>query len=635
MQQVVKIVMFRFGNKRWNLIDTEMESSKLLSLLRVCTSAKSLKQAKLLHRRILALCLQSDVVLCKSLINVYFACKDHSSARLVSEDNIDVQSDVYIWNSLLSGYAKSSMFNEALDVFRRLLNCPICVADSYKYPNVIKACGALGREFHGRMIHRVVVKSGHVCDAVVASSLVGMYAKFNLLGDSVQVFDEMPERDVACWNAVMSCFCQSGEAEKAMEFFDWMERSGFEPNSVSLTVAVSACSRLLCLERGKEIHRKYVKRGFESDEYVNSALVDMYGKCGCLEMAREVFEHMPRKSLVAWNSMIRGFVVKRRYFVDADVFMNCSLISLYFKCGEVKLAETIFAKTQKDVVESWNVMISGYVSVGDWFKVIEVYDKMVSVGVKPDAVTFTSVLPACSQLAVLEKGKRIHLSISESGLETDELLMGALLDMYSKCGDVKEASRIFKSMPEKDVVSWTVMISAYGSHGQPREALHHFDEMQKFGVNPDSVTFLAILSACGHAGFIDEVCCLKLTRLFNKKTETRDNAELLRTLFSACCLHRDHSLGDRIARLLLERYPDDASTYTSLFSLYASGESWDAAREVKLKMKEVGLKKKPGCSWIEINEQVCHFFAEDRSHLQAENVYECLSLLSGHIEASQ
>nr|VDD39024.1 unnamed protein product [Brassica oleracea] len=615
-----------------------MESSKLLSLLRVCTSAKSLKQAKLLHRRILALCLQSDVVLCKSLINVYFACKDHSSARLVSEDNIDVQSDVYIWNSLLSGYAKSSMFNEALDVFRRLLNCPICVADSYKYPNVIKACGALGREFHGRMIHRVVVKSGHVCDAVVASSLVGMYAKFNLLGDSVQVFDEMPERDVACWNAVMSCFCQSGEAEKAMEFFDWMERSGFEPNSVSLTVAVSACSRLLCLERGKEIHRKYVKRGFESDEYVNSALVDMYGKCGCLEMAREVFEHMPRKSLVAWNSMIRGFVVKRRY--------------LYFKCGEVKLAETIFAKTQKDVVESWNVMISGYVSVGDWFKVIEVYDKMVSVGVKPDAVTFTSVLPACSQLAVLEKGKRIHLSISESGLETDELLMGALLDMYSKCGDVKEASRIFKSMPEKDVVSWTVMISAYGSHGQPREALHHFDEMQKFGVNPDSVTFLAILSACGHAGFIDEVI-----KFFNEmrskygikpsvehysclidvlgRAETRDNAELLRTLFSACCLHRDHSLGDRIARLLLERYPDDASTYTSLFSLYASGESWDAAREVKLKMKEVGLKKKPGCSWIEINEQVCHFFAEDRSHLQAENVYECLSLLSGHIEASQ
>ncbi|KAL0738728.1 hypothetical protein Bca4012_014938 [Brassica carinata] len=690
-----------------------MESSKLLSLLRVCTSAKSLKQAKLLHQRILALGLQSDVVICKSLINVYFACKDHSSARLVSE-NIDIQSDVYIWNSLLSGYARSSMFNEALEAFRRLLHCPVCVADSYTYPNVIKACGALGREFHGRTIHTVVVKSGHVCDAVVASSLVGMYAKFNLFGDSVQVFDEMPERDVASWNTVMSCLNQSGEAEKALELFNRMERSGFEPNSVSLTVAISACSRLLCLERGEEIHRKYVKKGFESDEYVSSALVDMYGKCDCLEMAREVFEHMTMKSLVAWNSMIRGFVGKGdsksciellsrmfiegtrpsqttltsilmacsrssnlqhgkfvhgyviRSFVDADVFMNCSLIDFYFKCGEVKVAETIFAKTQKDVAESWNVMISGYVGAGNWFKAIEVYDQMLSVGVKPDAVTFTSVLPACSQLALLEKGKRIHLSINESGLETDELLMGALLDMYSKCGDVKEASRIFKSMPKKDVVSWTVMISAYGSHGQPREALHHFDEMQKCGVKPDGVTFLAILSACGHAGFIDEgvklfnemrskygikpstehYSCLidilgRAGRLLDaydilkQKPETRDDAEILRTLFSACCLHRDHSLGDRISRLLLERYPDDASTYTAMFSLFAYDESWDAARLVKLKMKEVGLKKKPGCSWIEINEQVCHFFAEDRSHPQAEIVYECLALLSGHIEAGQ
>ncbi|CAA7037558.1 unnamed protein product [Microthlaspi erraticum] len=669
-----------------------MESLKLLSLLRECTNAKSLRQAKLVHQRILAVGLRSDVVLCKSLINVYFACKDHSSARLVFE-NVDVQSDVYIWNSLVSGYAKSSMFHDVLDVFRKLLNSPICVADSYTYPNVIKACGALGREIHGRAIHTLLVKSGHVCDVVVASSLVTMYAKFNFFENAAKVFDEMPERDVASWNTVISCFYQSGNAEKALEMFGKMESSGFEPNSVSLTVAISACSRLLCLERGKEIHRKYVKKGFESDEFVNSALVDMYGRCECLEMAREVFQLMPRKSLVAWNAMIKGYVAKGdskscvellnrmviegtrpsqttltsvlmacsrssnllhgkfvhgyviRIVVDADMFMNCSLIDLYFKCGEVKLAETVFSKTQKDVAESWNVMISGYVSVGNWFKAVEVYDQMVSVGVKPDVVTFTSVLPACSQLAALEKGKRIHLSISESRLEADELLMSALLDMYSKCGDVKRASEIFESMPKKDVVSWTVMISAYGSHGQPREALYHFDEMQKFGVRPDGVTFLAVLSACGHAGFIDEgVECFSLMSLkygikpssehysclidilgragrlleaydlLQQKPETRDDAELLRTLFSACCVHQDYSLGDRIARLLVEKYPDDASTYTVLFNLYASGESWDAARRVRLKMKEMGLRKKPGCSWIEINEQVCPFFAEDWCH---------------------
>lgn len=690
-----------------------MESSKLLSLLRECSNVKSLRQAKLVHQRILTVGIRSDVVLCKSLINVYFACKDHCSARLVFE-NIGIQSDIYIWNSLVSGYSKNSMFHDALDVFKRLLNCPICVPDSFTYPNVIKAYGALGREFCGRMIHTLVVKSGNVCDVVVSSSLIGMYAKFNLFENSVQLFDEMPERDVASWNAVISCFYQSGEAVKALELFGRMESSGFEPNSVSLTVAISACSRLLYLERGKEIHRKYVKKGFELDEYVNSALVDMYGKCDCLEMAEQVFQKMHRKSLVTWNSMIRGYVAKGdskscvqflnrmiiegtrpsqttltsilmacsrssyllhgkfvhgyviKSVVDVDIYLNCSLIDLYFKCGEVKLAETVFSKTQKTVVESWNVMISGYVSVGNWFKAVEVYDQMVGVGVKPDAVTFTSVLPACSQLAALEKGKRIHFSISESRLETDELLMSALLDMYSKCGNVKEASRIFKGIPKKDVVSWTVMISAYGSHGQPRKALYHFDEMQKFSVKPDGVTFLAVLSACAHAGLIDEgvklfsqmrlkygikpstehYSCLidilgragrllEAYEILQQKPEIRDNAELLSTLLSACCLHRDHSLGDRITKLLVEKYSDNASIYTVLFNLYASCESWDAARRVRFKMKEVGQRKKPGCSWIEMNEKVCHFYAEDRSHQRAENIYECLALLNGHMEAGE
>ncbi|KAF2551186.1 hypothetical protein F2Q68_00036622 [Brassica cretica] len=360
------------------------------------------------------------------------------------------------------------------------------------------------------MIHGVVVKSGYVCDVVVASSLVGMYAKFNLFGDSVQVFDEMPERDVAGWNAVMSCFYQSGEAEKAMELFDRMERSGFEPNSVSLTVAVSACSRLLCLERGEEIHRKYVKKGFESDEYVSSALVDMYGKCGCLEMAIEVFEHMPRKSLVAWNSMIRGLVGKR----DSE---SC----------------------------------------------IELLSRMIIEGTRPSQTTLTSILMACSRSSNLRHGKFVHGYVIRSFVEADVFMNCSLIDLYFKCGDVKEVSRIFKSMPEKDVVSWTVMISAYGSHGQPREALHHFDETQKLGVKPDSVTFLALLSACGHAGFIDEgikffnemgskygvkpsvehYSCLidilgragrllEAYDIIQQKTEMRDDAELLRTLSS-------------------------------------------------------------------------------------------------------
>ncbi|XP_010550953.2 PREDICTED: pentatricopeptide repeat-containing protein At5g27110 [Tarenaya hassleriana] len=692
-------------------LEMDTSSSRWLSLLRTCNNnSKFLKQV---HQRILALGLQTNVVLCKSLINGYFSIKDHISARHVFEA-LDNPLPISLWNSLMSGYTKSFMFLDALEVFGRLVQYPFCVADSYTYPNVLKACGATGKELYGRMLHALLLKNGHLSDVVVASSLVGMYAKCNLFECSVQVFDEMTERDVASWNTIISCYYQSGEADRALEMFGRMKGFGFEPNSVTLTVAISACSRLLDLERGKAVHRDCLNKGLVSDEYVSSALVDMYGKCGCLEMAREVFEHMPRKNVIAWNSMIQGYspeghsqscieLLNRmiiegtrpsettltsilmacsrssnlrhgkfvhgyliRNVVEADSFVNCSLIDLYFKCGEVKLAETVFVNTQKKIVASWNVMISGYVGVGMWVEAFAVYDQMAGAGVNPDVVTFTSVLPACSQLAALEKGRQIHLFINENKLERDELVMGALLDMYSKCGDMKEASRIFDSLPKKDVVSWTAMIAAYGSHGKATEALKLFDEMQKLGAKPDGVTFLAVLSACGHGGLVDDgvksfrhmrteygikpgiehySCLIDLLgragrlleayEVLQENPETRENAGLLSTLFSACCLHHNHDLGEKIARLLMDKDPNDASTYIVLSNLYASGGRWDEVRHVRKKMKELRLQKKRGCSWIEIDQQVWPFLAEDMSHPKADKIYDCLALLSDHMEEAE
>ncbi|XP_010545545.1 PREDICTED: pentatricopeptide repeat-containing protein At5g27110-like [Tarenaya hassleriana] len=794
-----------------HFVQVEMDISTLSSLLRTCKNSKFLKQA---HQRILALGLQTKVVICKSLINGYFSCKDHGSARHVFE-TLDNPLEISLWNSLMFGYTNNSMFHEALEVFGRLSQYPFRMADSYTYPKVLKACGAISKERYGRMVHGLLVRNGHLCDVVVASSLVGMYAKCNLFEWAVQMFDEMTERDVASWNTVISCCYQSGEAEKALELFGRMKGCGFEPNSVTLTLAISACSRILDLERGKEIHRECVNKGLVSDEYVSSALVDMYGKCGCLEMAREIFEHMPRKNVVAWNLMIQGYAPRGdsqscivllnrmvieetrpsettltsilmacsrssnlrhgkflhgyliRNVVDADFFIECSLIDLYFKCSKVKLAETMFVNTQKTFVATWNVMISGYVGLGMWFEALAVYDKMAAAGVNPDVVTFTSVLPACSQLAALEKGKEIHLSInenklerdelvmsalldmyskcgdlkeasrifyclpkkdtvswtamiaaygshgeatealklfdemqrvgakpdrvtflavlpacsqlaalekgkeihlsiSENKLEIDELVMGALLDMYSKCGDVIEASRIFYDLPKKDVISWTAMIAAYGSHGKATEALKLFDEMQKLGAKPDRVTFLAVLSACGHGGLVDDglkcfsqmrneygiipgiehySCLIDLLgragrlpeayEVLQENPEMRENARLLSTLFSACCLHHNHQLGEKIARLLVDKDPNDASNYIVLSNLYASGGRWDEVRQVRWKMKELGLQKKPGCSWIEIDRQVWPFFAEATSHPKAEKIYECLALLGDHTEETE
>lgn len=690
-----------------------MNAAKLLNLLRTCIISKSLKQGKLIHQKMLTLGLQNDPALCKNLINFYFSCHFCDSAKLVFQ-SIENPSSISLWNGVMTGFTKNHMFVEALELFESLLRYPYIGPDSYTYPSVLKACGALGQVGFGKMIHNHLIKTGFVSDVVVASSLVCMYAKCNVFDCAIRLFDEMPERDVACWNTVISCYYQDGQAHKAMELFEKMRNSGFTPNSVTLTTVISSCARLFDLERGMKIHKELIKDRLVLDSFVTSALVDMYGKCGCLDMAKDVFEQIPIKNVVAWNSMIAAYSVTGdsisciqlfrrmnhegtsptlttfssillacsrsaqllhgkfihafmiRNIIEADIYIYSSLIDLYFVSGSVSSAKNVFEKMPKTNTVSWNVMISGYVKVGDYFGALAVYDDMKEAGVRPNAITVTSILSACSQLAALEKGKEIHRTVIDSEFETNEIMMGALLDMYAKCGAVDEALNVFNRLPDRDLVSWTSMITAYGSHGQALEALKLFGELQQSNAKPDGVTLLAVLSACSHVGLVDEGChyfnqmitnygikpriehysCLidllgragrlnEAYEILQRTSEIREDVDLLSTLFSACRLHRDLDLGVKIARLLIEKNPDDHSTYIMLSNTYASVKKWDEVKKVRLKMKELGLRKNPGCSWIEINKKIHPFFVGDKSHPQSEMVCECLTFLASHMERDE
>ncbi|XP_048446265.1 pentatricopeptide repeat-containing protein At5g27110 [Pyrus x bretschneideri] len=690
-----------------------MDTTKLLCLLRTCISSKSLKQGKLVHQKILTLGLQNDLALCKNLIDFYFSCHFYDSAKLVFQ-SIENPTGISLWNGLMTAYTKNFMFNEALDLFGSLLRYPYLCPDSYTYPSVLKACGALGEVSMGKMIHNHLIKIGFVSDIVVASSLVCMYAKCNIFEFAIRLFDEMPERDVACWNTVISCYYQDGQARKAIDLYEKMRNSGFMPNSVTLTTVISSCARLSDLERGVDIHKELIKSRLVLDSFVCSALVDMYGKCGCLDMAKQVFEQIPIKNVISWNSMITAYSVSGdsrsciqlfrrmndegtsptlttfssillacsrsaqlqhgkfihafiiRNNIEADIYIYSSLLDLYFMCGSVSSAKNVFEKMPKTNTASWNVMISGYVKVGDYFGALATYDEMKVAGVRPNAITVTSILSACSQLAALEKGKEIHRTLIDSELETNEIVMGALLDMYAKCGVVDEALNVFNRLPDRDLVSWTSMITAYGAHGQALEALKLFGEMQQSYAKPDGVTLLAVLSACSHVGLVDEGChyfsqmitnygikprvehysCLmdllgragrlnEAYQLLQRTPEIREDIDLLSTLFSACRLHKDIDLGVKIAGLLMEKNPDDPSTFIMLSNIYASVKKWDEVRKVRLKMKELGLRKNPGCSWIEINKRIQPFFVEDKSHSQSEMVYECLASLASHMERDE
>ncbi|XP_049937004.1 pentatricopeptide repeat-containing protein At5g27110 isoform X2 [Nymphaea colorata] len=625
------------------------------------------------------------------------------SARLVFK-NIECPLDIALWNSLLAAYSRNHLYRETQLLFEELRSFSCVKPDGYTVPSVLKAFGALRCVQDGRKLHGWVIKGGFG-DIVVASALVGMYAKCSLFLEACHVFDEMPVKDVASWNTVMSCYYQDGQYHKAVDLFDKMQAAGFMPDSVTYTTFFSSCARLSALEKGRMVHESLIRSGYEMDVFVNSSLVDMYARCGSLVMARKIFDLVPNKTAVTWNSMISGYAITGDFIssvhlflnmnaegvkptsttlcillslcsklgnlqfgkfmhgyiirnkVETDIFTDTALLDLYLRCGALQYAEDIFETITKMNCVSWNVMISGLVSRGCYDEALKIFNDMRNSGVKPDAITFASTLQACSQLSALQLGKEMHQYIVENKLEIEEIVAAALVNMYAKCGAVDDARNVFDRMSKRDIVSWTTMITAYGSHGNTLEAIYLFQQMEKSETKPDGVAFLALLSACSHGGLVDEghhyfdqmrvcygidptlehySCVIDLLGRAGRVHEAYDilrhmpikaDVGLLGALFSACSQHGKVELGEKVAELLLEKDPDDASTYIVLSNLYAAAGKWENVRKVRWKMRERGLRKSPGCSWIEVDKRTHTFFVEDKSHPQAETIYETLDSL--------
>ncbi|XP_006857329.3 pentatricopeptide repeat-containing protein At5g27110 [Amborella trichopoda] len=681
-----------------------MDTQKLAYMLQTLANSRSLNQGKLLHKHIISHGLQNNFFLCKKLIDFYFSCRCFDSARLVFK-TLENTFEISMWNGLMASYSKNQLYSETLELFQQLQKLSWPKPDNYTFPSVLKSCAGLKMIKFGENIHGFLIKSGFEHDIVVMSSLMGVYCKSENFIDACQVFNEMPERDVASWNTMLSCYYQDGQCEKALEFFEKMRSAGVKPNSVTFTIAFSACARLLALDRGKDFHESIMNSEIYLDVFLGSAIVDMYAKCGCLGMSRKVFEAMPTKNVVSFNSIIsgcamngdtdscmelfirmemeglkpnsttltgllaactrtsflqlgkfiHGYVIKNG--IDNDVFIGCALIDLYFKCGNIKHAELLFLKMPKNNVVVWNVMVSGYVTRGHYNEALEIFEGMRKSNIQADAVTFSSVLSACSQIASHQKGKEIHHYIIEKELESDLMVGGALIDMYAKCGLVEEAHHVFERLPDRDVVSWTAMIEAYGSNGLANDALKLFERMSQSNVKPDNVTFLSVLSACSHGGLVHEGCgyfkrmemeygispslehysCMidllgragKLHEAYEifKSIPMKTDVGLLGAMLSACNIHGNLELGTEIGDLLLEKDPDDASIYIILSNMYAKAGRWEEMGKLRREMRERGVKKNPGCSWIEGDERMHIFFVGDKSHPQYKTIHECLKSL--------
>ncbi|CAI0551958.1 unnamed protein product [Linum tenue] len=476
--------------------------------------------------------------------------------------------------------------------------------------------------------------------SVLATSLIKSFFDQGLATEARDLFDEMPDRDVVAWTAMVTGYAARSQNTRAWGVFCEMLRKEIVPNAFTFSSVLKVCKGMKDVSRGRSVHSLVVKRGMEGFIYVDNALMDMYATC-CTSMrdACMAFQHIREKNAVSWTTLITGYTHRGRGHSALRVFKQM---------------------IHKDLI-TWNTLISGYEKF-DSTQSLLVFSRMESEGFTPNCFTFTSVTAACANLAVISCGQQVHGGIIRRGLNSNLALVNSLIDMYAKCGSITEAHKIFNEMPVRDLVSWTSMMIGYGAHGYGEEAVALFEEMVKADVKPDQIVFMAVLSSCSHAGLVDQGlnyfnsvmdhykikpnqeiygCVVDLLGRAGRVEEAyeliqsmpfKPDESVWGALLSACKTHSLPGLAKLAALRVLDLQPNVVSTYVMLSNIYAAEGEWRESARMRKLMKEIVSKKVSGKSCIEVKNQVYSFVVGDTVGTHMERAYQTLGLLFQHMK---
>ncbi|XP_004509858.1 putative pentatricopeptide repeat-containing protein At3g49142 [Cicer arietinum] len=507
--------------------------------------------------------------------------------------------------------------------------------------------------------------------------LMRAYAACGEPGMTRKVFDEIFERNVVFYNVMIRSYVNNRWYNDALFVFRDMVNGGFKPDNYTYPCVLKACSCSDNLSYGLQLHGAVLKVRLDLNLFVGNGLIAMYGKCGCLVEARHVLDEMVCRDVISWNSMVAGYAQNMQFDDALQICREMDDLGQQPDCGtmaslmpavantsseNVLYVEKIFENLERKSLISWNVMIRVYMKNSMPKKAVDMYLQMEKGGMEPDAITCASVLPACGDLSALLLGRRIHEYIERKKLCPNLLLENSLIDMYARCGCLEDAKRVFDRMKFRDVASWTSLISAYGTTGQGSSALALFTEMLNSGQSPDSIAFVAILSACSHSGLLDEgklyfkqmtnnyritpriehfACFVDLLGRagrvdeaynFIKQMPIEANERVWGTLLSACRVYSNMDIGLVAADNLLQLAPEQSGYYVLLSNIYAKAGRWKEVTEIRSLMKKRKIRKTPGISNVELNNQVHTFLAGDTSHPQSKEIYEELGVLVGKMK---
>ncbi|KAL2348484.1 hypothetical protein Fmac_002484 [Flemingia macrophylla] len=520
----------------------------------------------------------TDIFVQNTLLAMYMNAGEKEAAQLVFD--LMQERTVISWNTMINGFLRNNCAEEALRVYHKMMDVGV-EPDCATVVSALPACGLLKNLELGRQIQALVQEKGFWGNIVVRNALLDMYVKCGQMKEAWVLANRMGEKDVVTWTTLINGYILNGDARSALMLCQMMQCEGVKPNSISIASLLSACGSLVYFKHGKCLHAWAIRQKLESEVVVETALIDMYAKCNRDNLSYKVFMGTSKKRTAPWNALLSAFIQNR-------------------------LAR----------------------------EAIELFKQMLVKDIQPDNATFNSLLPAYAILADLLQAMNMHCYLIKCGFLYRLEVASILVDIYSKCGNLGYAHQIFNVIPlkDKDIILWSAIIAAYGKHGYGKMAVKLFNQMVQSGVKPNQVTFTSVLHACSHAGLVDEglflfkfmleqhqsIPCVDhytcIIDLLGRAGRLNDAYNLIRTmpitpnhavwgaLLGACVIHENVILGEVAARWTFKLEPENTGNYVLLAKLYAAVGRWRDAEKVRVMVNEVGLRKLPARSLVEVRD---------------------------------
>lgn len=489
------------------------------------------------------------------------------------------------FNTTLKSLSKLGKLDEALQLIDSEKPKRLEIESCSSY---LHACISAKSLRHGlRLYHQL--SDNLLKNPILKSKFITLFSVCGQLDEARKIFEQglgigdLPE---SVWVAMTIGYLRNDHFKEALFLYCQMLSQGVDPGNFAFSSALKACSKLAEIRVGKAIHAQIIKAESEPDQVVYNALLSLYTQSGCFEDELKVFEGMPDRNIVSWNSMIAGLIKKEKVF---EAFKT-------------------FRRMQKEGIGfSW--------------------------------ISFTTLLPLCAQVTSVYSGKEIHARILKSNKIPDVLVLNAVMDMYAKCGEITYCRRVFNGIDNKDLTSWNTMLNGCAVNGKIKEAFKLFDEMIGFGIRPDSVTFVTLLSGCSHTGLLlqgkalfqrmnvefgiepnlEHYACLvdlvgRAGRIEEalqivEKMPMKPSASIWGSLLNACRLHGYVPVAGVIAKKLFVMEPENSGNYVMLSNVYANASMWKEVNMMRELMEKKGMKKEVGCSWIQVKDKVHTFVA--------------------------